>query len=155
MSNFWNKPKSLYDLADEIANGMNPQISPQGGGAAQSFSTSGYGATQNNGLLGTSNDDQGNGGSGSSNPQSPKQQPNSSWLDHFLAGRSRDELQKLKYSLERASLATAAFGVLIGDVLFVIDPSKVSVAVVIGGTTLMTIGLQYLSSLVDEYMNTH
>jgi hypothetical protein len=65
-------------------------------------------------------------------------------LDYFLAGRSTDELQKLKYSRARASLATAAFGVVIGDVLFVIDPSKVSVAVVIGGTTLMTIGLQYL-----------
>lgn len=95
-----------------------------------------------------------NDGSRSSDQEPPKQKPNGdSWLDYFLAGRSKEELQKLKYGLERTSLGTAAFGVVIGEVLFLIDPSKVSVAVVIGGTALMTIGLQYLSSLVDEYMN--
>jgi len=150
MSNFWNKPKSLYDLADEIANSLsNPQFPSPNGGVAQSFADGGGGMVDAGDLLNASDYAQGDSNSGSSN-----QQPSGGdWMDRILGGMSRDELQELKYNLDRASLATQAFGVVIGGVAFLIDPSKLSVVIAIGSTQLMSIGLQYLSSLVDEYMN--
>lgn len=90
----------------------------------------------------------------SADPQTPKQAPDSEdWLDRIFKGMSRAELQDLKYKLDRAALATEAFGIVAGGVEFFVDPSKLSVVITIGGTQLISLGLQYLSSLLDEYIN--
>ncbi len=129
MSNFWNKPKSLHQLTDEIVNRPDSSQYPyEGGGAVpQPPGVGGLGAAQNSGLLGRLN--YGQSAPGSPNPRpdpnqpSPTPQPkDTQGAKAFLDGLSSDELRQLKNALSSASRKTQALTILLGGALVVLNP---------------------------------
>ena len=73
-------------------------------------------------------------------------------LDGILAGMSRQELEKLKHGLENASMSTGA-AIAIGSLVFLIAPGSLTVTVMVSGLAIISIGLQYLATMIDRYLN--
>ena len=128
---------SLRDLADFITSQIDAPSSSGDGSSA------GFAPASADGGSGTQDLSQQFG-------QKPQEQ--SGQLDGILAGMSKDDLEQLKFALSNSSKATAAFTVAIGALLFVISPSLLTVTIVSGGLTLMSIGLDYLASQIDKYL---
>jgi hypothetical protein len=65
---------------------------------------------------------------------------------------SRQELEKLKHGLENASMSTGA-AIAIGSLVFLLAPGSLAVTVTMGGLTIITIGFQYLATMIDRYLD--
>ncbi len=133
------KSRSLYDIADEIVSRLD---TPAGG---TQYSVS-FGGNQTGGYTGSQS------GSDNDSSDSSQRAANPTQLDGILAGMSRDDLQNLKYALNKASMATTAFSIPVGTLLFIINPGAWAVTIVAGGVALISVGLAYLASEIDRYL---
>lgn len=115
--------------------------------ASLSPNSFGFGGANQPNAFGAENAEPSTPSSGSSAPKS-----DNSSLDGALSGMSKYDLERLKIALNDASSKTTAFGIVVGPLLFFLNPASAVATVTAGGLALAVVAFNYLENKIDEYL---